>query len=59
MIHFHCRSEQGDHSIIHELSALLEQPYDEQSPELQQRWYAKTPDWAQNLPGVTFMSCSS
>eukprot|EP00598_Pedospumella_elongata_P016668 CAMPEP_0185012544 /NCGR_PEP_ID=MMETSP1098-20130426/98356_1 /TAXON_ID=89044 /ORGANISM="Spumella elongata, Strain CCAP 955/1" /LENGTH=1084 /DNA_ID=CAMNT_0027541607 /DNA_START=122 /DNA_END=3379 /DNA_ORIENTATION=- len=53
------RSEQGDHSIIHELSALLEQPYDEQSTELQQRWYAKTPDWAQNLPGVTFMSCSS
>eukprot|EP01032_Pedospumella_encystans_P017719 gene17719-20186_t len=53
------RSEQGDHTIIHELSALLEQPYDEQSIELQQRWYAKTPDWAQNLPGVTFMSCSS
>lgn len=45
--------------MIDELSALLEDPYADQSPEKQRRWYAKTPQWAQGLPGVAFMSCSS
>ena len=45
-----------DYSVIHELTALLEQPYAEQSAEMEEKWYKKTPDWAQNMPGVSFMS---
>lgn len=55
-----CRAaEHGDHSVIHELAALLERPYEEQSAQMQDKWYRSTPPWAQNLPGVAFMSCSS
>lgn len=53
------RAAVGDSSVIEELSALLEDPYSEQSVESEQKWYAKTPAWAQGLPGVAFMSCSS
>lgn len=26
-------------------------PYDEQSPEITEKWYRKTPSWANNMPG--------
>jgi len=51
--------KENDYSIINELLEVLEHPYDEQSSEIEMRWYKKTPDWATNLPGVAFMSCSS
>lgn len=50
------RAAMGDYSVVEELTGLLERPYDEQDPALSDKWYAKTPDWAQFMPGVTFMS---
>ena len=50
---------QDDYSIINELATLLESPYDEQTFELTEKWYSKTPTWARQMPGVEFMSCSS
>ena len=50
------RAMEGDYDVIAELTALLEHPYAEQSAELSAMWYRKTPDWAQNMPGVAFMS---
>lgn len=48
--------EHGDYSLVHEISALLEHPYDEGSEESQLRWYVKTPAWAEGMPGVSFLS---
>lgn len=53
------QAEQGDFSVVHEIQDLLTQPYEEQSAERSQKWYQKTPRWAQSLPGVAFYSCSS
>ena len=50
------KASTGDYSVIEELTGLLERPYDEQDPILSDKWYAKTPDWARFMPGVTFMS---
>jgi hypothetical protein len=48
-----------DYALIHELMEVLSNPYEAQSPEIEARWYQVTPTWARQLPGVTFMSCSS
>ena len=82
------KAEQGDYSVIQELTALLEHPYSDPSttteavvhdqmvppgttstgvdqvtatagtttPIRVDKWYRKTPDWAQHMPGVAFMS---
>ena len=50
------RAEAGDYSLVEELAALLERPYDEGSAEAQEKWYRKTPTWAMNKPGVSFLS---
>ena len=47
---------EGDYSVIEELQHLLRAPYDEQTPELSKRYYRKAPAWAQEMPGVKFMS---
>eukprot|EP01031_Cornospumella_fuschlensis_P028800 gene28799-34767_t len=56
----------GDMTILKELEETIKTPYGEGdvSTELAQesrtsRWYQKTPPWARDLPGATFLSCSS
>lgn len=49
----------GDYSIIEELQEVLKYPYEENTPEMSEKYYRKTPKWATNMPGATFMSCSS
>jgi serine/tyrosine/threonine adenylyltransferase len=51
------QAEIGDYSLIHELQALLKQPYAEQ-PD-QEKWFAKRPDWARVKVGCSMLSCSS
>eukprot|EP01043_Picozoa_sp_COSAG02_P033096 COSAG02_NODE_2243_length_9392_cov_12.624449_10_plen_610_part_00 len=46
----------GDYSIIEELQQLLRAPYDEQTSELSKKYYRRAPAWAQEMPGVKFMS---
>jgi len=53
------RAEDGDYSVVHEIARVLENPYDEQSDEINNKWFQKTPQWATDMPGCTFMSCSS
>ena len=61
------QAEKGDYSVLHELLELFKDPYamnEQQESELSRRekeekWYRRTPPWAQQLPGAAFMSCSS
>ena len=50
------KAEAGDYSLIKEVHEVLLHPYDEQSDEIAEKYYAKTPSWARGCPGVSFMS---
>ncbi len=50
-------SEQGDHSLVHELLDVMRHPYDEQPHYA--HWVARRPDWARTRPGCSMLSCSS
>jgi hypothetical protein len=50
------KAHDGDYSLVHELLALLEHPYEEQSAETEEKWFHKTPIWARDLPGTAFLS---
>jgi uncharacterized protein YdiU (UPF0061 family) len=50
------RAEKDDYSVLYELLQVLSKPYEEQSEEIEKKYYQKTPSWAKQLPGVTFMS---
>ncbi|NOS87748.1 MAG: hypothetical protein HOP34_04280, partial [Methylococcaceae bacterium] len=51
------KAEQGDFSMLEDLLACLQKPYDEQ-PE-HQVFAEKRPDWARQRPGCSMLSCSS
>jgi serine/tyrosine/threonine adenylyltransferase len=50
-------AEQGDFSRVHQLAAVLTNPYDEQPG--QEHFAARRPLWALNQAGCSMLSCSS
>ena len=50
------RAAAGDYSLVDELSALLERPYDDGTSEQEARYFRPTPDWAYGRAGVAFLS---
>ena len=50
---------QGDYSLIRELQEVLSQPYDEQSPEVEAKYYQLRPKKFFNAGGISHYSCSS
>ena len=55
------KAADGDYSEVRELTELLTDPYDllPHSTVIEEKWYSKTPCWAEGMPGAEFMSCSS
>lgn len=50
---------QGDYMLVKELQAILSQPYDEQSKEVEDKYYRLSPKEYFNAGGVSHFSCSS
>tara|TARA_B100000965_G_scaffold74263_1_gene58640 strand:- start:7509 stop:9203 length:1695 start_codon:yes stop_codon:yes gene_type:complete len=53
------KAEKGDYSLIKELQAVLANPYDEQSLEIEKKYYRLKPNKFFNAGGVSHYSCSS
>lgn len=53
------QAENGDYTLIHELQEVMTHPYDEQSIEIEKKYYAKKPAHLFNIAGVSHISCSS
>lgn len=52
-------AQKGDYSLIKELQDVMTKPYDEQSQEIEQKYYRKKPAELFEIAGVSHISCSS
>ncbi len=50
---------QGDYTLLRELQEVLSYPYDEQSQDIEDRYYRLKPKAFSNVGGVSHYSCSS
>ena len=50
-------ANKNKYDLINELFELLKKPYDEQP--LNEKWFAKRPEWARHKVGCSMLSCSS
>ncbi|MGB1238716.1 MAG: protein adenylyltransferase SelO [Pseudomonadales bacterium] len=53
------RAMEGDYSLVHELQAVMAKPYDEQSSEIEAKYYRLKPYEYFGVGGVSHYSCSS
>jgi uncharacterized protein YdiU (UPF0061 family) len=53
------QAAKGDYTLVHELQRVLTQPYDEQSSEVENKYYRLKPDEFFEAGGVSHYSCSS
>ena len=53
------KAYEGNYSLIHELQEIMTKPYDEQSKEIEEKFYMKKPLELFNIAGVSHVSCSS
>uniref|UniRef100_A0A6T8K5B8 Selenoprotein O n=1 Tax=Hemiselmis andersenii TaxID=464988 RepID=A0A6T8K5B8_HEMAN len=52
-------ADAGDFSLVQEVLEVMRRPYDEQSKEMEAKYFIKRPDWARTKPGCSALSCSS
>lgn len=53
------QAKEGDYSLLRELQEIMTNPYDEQSKEVEEKYYRLKPSEFFEIPGVAFYSCSS
>jgi len=46
----------GDYTVLEQVQALLQKPYEDQGEEANERFARPTPDWARDRKGLTYMS---
>jgi uncharacterized protein YdiU (UPF0061 family) len=52
-------AQKADYSLIHELQEIMNNPYDEQSLEIEEKYYKEKPAELFEIAGVSHVSCSS
>jgi len=52
-------AQEGDYRLIKELQEVMGNPYDEQSDEIEQKYYRKKPQELFRVAGISHVSCSS
>ena len=53
------QAEEGNYSLVKELQEVLSHPYDEQSKEIEDKYYRLKPKEFFNAGGISHYSCSS
>ncbi|SEQ89820.1 Uncharacterized conserved protein YdiU, UPF0061 family [Amphritea atlantica] len=53
------QAAEGDYALVRELQEVMTQPYDEQSQEVEDKYYRLKPSEFRELGGVSHYSCSS
>lgn len=53
------QAENGDYTLIHELQEIMTHPYDEQSSEVEEKYYREKPSHYFDVAGISHVSCSS
>jgi len=53
------KAKMGDYSLIKELQEVMNKPYEEQSKEIEKKYYTLKPTELFNIGGISHLSCSS
>lgn len=53
------KANEGDYSMVKELQEVFNKPYEEQSKEINDKYYIKKPANLFNIAGISYVSCSS
>ena len=53
------QATEGDYALIRELQEVMTKPYDEQSKEIEDKYYSKKPSELFEVAGISHISCSS
>ena len=53
------RAKEGDYTLVKELQEVMSHPYDEQSSEVEEKYYRLKPKEFFNVGGISHLSCSS
>lgn len=53
------KANEGDYSLIHELQEIMNNPYSEQSKEVEKKYYRLKPSELFDIAGISHVSCSS
>lgn len=59
LVNAYRQAEMGEYTLIHELQAIMSDPYGEQSPEIEEKYYRKKPIEYFRRAGISHISCSS
>jgi len=53
------KAQEGDYTLIRELQEVMTKPYEEQSTEIEEKYYREKPAELFDIAGVSHVSCSS
>ena len=53
------QAQKGDYKLIEELQEVMTNPYDEQSSQIEEKYYDKKPSEFFGIAGISHVSCSS
>jgi uncharacterized protein YdiU (UPF0061 family) len=53
------QAAEGNYTLIRELNEVMTRPYDEQSKEVEEKYYRLKPSEFSEVGGISYLSCSS